>query len=286
MKKIPISVLSQRFGNIGKRIWMMAQGLDSEAIQTKVQPPKTVGASKVLPPNTTDRCILDEHLYYCSEKVSFRLRNSGIYTKRCTIGISLTDDSILAKFEYITPINDSKSIYKSACEVLDRWNGEGSFKVSICADQLVDQSQIQKDLFCDEYPNSEKEDTLRDTVNTRFGVGTLKTAKSLMSKGIGEVIPPSWKPKGVRNSISGSTTDITNESFSTKNTDSQKKGSTKRMKVKTYDELQQKALKKNRQLKNEDNFKKRKKIFRHLIYHGASVDIANKICKDLFEWEV
>ena len=32
MKKIPISILSNRFGNIGKKIWLMANGNDFEGL--------------------------------------------------------------------------------------------------------------------------------------------------------------------------------------------------------------------------------------------------------------
>jgi DNA polymerase-4 len=40
MKKLPIGILAKRFGNPGRRIWLMAQGKDPEPITTVVKAPK------------------------------------------------------------------------------------------------------------------------------------------------------------------------------------------------------------------------------------------------------
>ena len=46
MKKLPISVLAQRYGNVGRRIWLMAQGRDPDKVQTNIKAPKTMGMVK------------------------------------------------------------------------------------------------------------------------------------------------------------------------------------------------------------------------------------------------
>ena len=40
MQKLPIGELARRFGNPGRRIWYMAQGLDPEPLQPNVAAPK------------------------------------------------------------------------------------------------------------------------------------------------------------------------------------------------------------------------------------------------------
>ena len=55
MQNIPISVLGQRFGNPGRRIWLMAQGKDPQPVDGQVAAAKTLGHGKIIPPNTTDR---------------------------------------------------------------------------------------------------------------------------------------------------------------------------------------------------------------------------------------
>ena len=52
MAKIPISVMGRRFGNPGKKLWLMAQGLDPSGINGEVAEPKSMGHGKVIPPDT------------------------------------------------------------------------------------------------------------------------------------------------------------------------------------------------------------------------------------------
>ena len=46
MKKIPISILSNRFGNLGKKIWLMANGNDFEGLTLDPIHPKVLGMEK------------------------------------------------------------------------------------------------------------------------------------------------------------------------------------------------------------------------------------------------
>jgi len=46
MKRVPMSVLAKRFGHLGRRIWLMAQGKDPEPLSYNVRPPKTIGHGK------------------------------------------------------------------------------------------------------------------------------------------------------------------------------------------------------------------------------------------------
>ncbi len=52
MKKLPISVLAQRYGNPGRRIWYMCQGQDLEPLHMDIPAPKSIGHGKIMPPNT------------------------------------------------------------------------------------------------------------------------------------------------------------------------------------------------------------------------------------------
>ena len=49
-KKIPISILGNRYGNVGRRIWLMAQGLDYDSLKKENKPPKSFGHGKVTIP--------------------------------------------------------------------------------------------------------------------------------------------------------------------------------------------------------------------------------------------
>lgn len=87
MKNIPISIPAKRFGNVGRRIWLMAQGKDPELIQTTVKPPKTIGHGKVMPPQTSDLNTILTYLQHMSEKVASRLRKHRYKASHFYIGL-------------------------------------------------------------------------------------------------------------------------------------------------------------------------------------------------------
>ena len=68
MKKIPISILSNRFGNIGRKIWLMANGSDFEGLTLDPVHPKSLGHGKVLMPNTKDRYLIKKTFLRMSVK--------------------------------------------------------------------------------------------------------------------------------------------------------------------------------------------------------------------------
>ena len=78
MQQIPISVLAQRFGNLGRRIWLMCQGLDPDGLHQDIAQPKSIGHGKVMPPNTRDQQIIETYLMHMAEKVASRLRRHNL----------------------------------------------------------------------------------------------------------------------------------------------------------------------------------------------------------------
>ena len=97
MKKLPIGVLAKRFGNLGRRIWFMAQGLDPEKVKINVQAPKSIGHGKVLPPNTRDMSTIKIFLLHMSEKVAGRLRKNSFEAQRFFIGLKTSNGWLGAK---------------------------------------------------------------------------------------------------------------------------------------------------------------------------------------------
>lgn len=87
MPRLPISVLAQRFGNPGRRIWLMAQGLDPDPIHTTVPPPKSIGHGKIMPPGTKDRTVLEIYLLHMSFKIGARLRKHQLEAQKFFIGL-------------------------------------------------------------------------------------------------------------------------------------------------------------------------------------------------------
>lgn len=199
--QLPISVLARRFGNIGRRIWLMCQGDDPDKIHMDVAAPKSIGHGKVVPPGTNDKEIILTYLQHMSEKVGRRLRKHKLGAKYFFIGLKLEHTWISDKLQLPTPDNDGRLIYR-LCRFLveNHWHGEPVRQVQITALNPEPQKQ-QMDLFAHQHEIDAEINAVMDEVNERFGEFTLAPARLLNRSSMPNVIAPAWKPDGVRQTI-------------------------------------------------------------------------------------
>lgn len=202
MQHLPIGELARRFGNPGRRIWYMAQGLDPEPMHIDVADPKSMGHGKVLPPNTRDREILLTYLIHMAVKVSARLRRYHFEASHYFIGLLTRQGWIGRKVKTPQPTSDTQLLIRLCQFVLNSsWNGEGVHQVQMTAlDPRHENSQL--DLFM-EVANEQqaKVNAVMDEINNRYGELTLGPGRLLNRSEMPNVIAPSWKPDGHRQSI-------------------------------------------------------------------------------------
>jgi len=195
---IPISILAKRFGNIGRRIWLMCQGKDPEPVQTAIAPPKSVGHGKLLPPNTHDVRTIKNYFLHMAEKVAVRLRYGNMYAKRFFIGMLNKNFKWIA-IKYNAPIatNDGKQIYMG-CELLlnDYPNLDIIRQVQITA--LNPQANYrQLDLFenIEETKSTHLINTVIDNINQKFGNFAISKAALLNKSKTPDVI--AWTSQSI-----------------------------------------------------------------------------------------
>ena len=200
MQHLPISELGRRFGNPGRRIWYMAQGLDPEPIQQSIPAPKSIGHGKVMPPNTKDEKKLTMYLHHMAEKVGARLRKHELEAQLFFIGF-LTENGWLArKMKTYAPTNDSREIKSLANQILQTWHGQGCFQVQITALDPKDKGH-QLSLFSQSDVKREQMNLAMDKINERYGEFTLAPANLLHRSDMPNVIAPAWKPDGHRRTV-------------------------------------------------------------------------------------
>lgn len=201
MAKLPISVLAQRFGNPGRRIWHMCLGQDPEPMHINVPAPKSIGHGKVVPPDTRGREVLTTYLLHMSEKVAARLRRHGMQAGRFFIGLRCNDGWIGGKFKTVRPCADSHAIMALCEQVLDHyWQGRGIHQVQVTALDPRPADQ-QRELFDDSPSNASAVHAVMDRINQRYGEFTLAPARLLNRSSMPNVIAPAWKPHGHRQTI-------------------------------------------------------------------------------------
>jgi len=199
LARFPMSVLSRRFGPIGKRLYLTCLGHDPEPL-AQPKDPKSMGHSKILPPATNDFQLVSSTLQHQCEKLSRRLRQHDFAAKALFIGIKFQEGWLAQKFLFPQPVQDNQTLWRLAQQLLHAWRREPAFQVQITAWQLVDHHVQQLDLFQAE-TGTDPVDQLKDAVNERFGSTSLVPANMLQSKKNVPVISPAWRPSGVRQSV-------------------------------------------------------------------------------------
>jgi DNA polymerase IV len=199
--ELPISVLGQRFGNPGKRIWYMCQGKDPDKVENNIQAPKSIGHGKVMPPNTKDKDVIYMYLVHMAEKVGQRLRQHSLRAQQFSIALRAKEEWLGSKFKTAIPTNDSQSIVLLCKFMLKNyWHGEGVFQVQVTAkDPHPEKGQL--DMFTEENNKTFLVNKVIDKINDRYGEFTMSPASILNRSDMPNVIAPAWKPYGHRQTI-------------------------------------------------------------------------------------
>ncbi len=199
--ELPIGILARRFGNLGRRIWLMCQGKDPDTIHTRVPPPKSMGHGKVVPPNTRDNEVLLTYFRHMSEKLASRLRHHDMQAQHFYIGLKTSEVWLSIKLRLAHPDNDASAIFK-LCRYLmiNRWQQQGVFQIQVTAldPQPTDQ---QLELFTPQREEQQQRNAIMDSINQRFGEFSLTPARLLNRSDMPNVIAPTWKPDGHRQTI-------------------------------------------------------------------------------------
>ena len=201
MKKIPISILSNRFGNIGKKIWLMANGEDFEGLKLDPIHPKSLGHGKVVMPNTKDRNLIKKTFLKISVKLSKRLRECNHESKKFMIGIKIKAGWIQKKIKLEYPTSDQRKIFQLCEYVLNMLDKNvGIYQVQVTTIHTV-QKNVQNDFF-DRKTNQNKYLSVVDSINNKFGRDTIKLARLKPDRYESpDVIAPAWRPNGYRKSV-------------------------------------------------------------------------------------
>jgi DNA polymerase-4 len=196
--------LTRKFGIIGKRLKELGQGIDnSPVIQFGEEDDvKSVGHSRTLERDIYDPEDIRRFLLQLSEMVGSRARRYNVSGKTVHLYVRYADffsswgkQSTLKNY-----INLSDEIYKAALSILDSVELEQPVRLlGVTLSNLKHQAE-QLPLFEEERKKLFATQAM-DKINDRFGTmavtfGSLLPGKE---KAGSHVIPPSWRPDGVKN---------------------------------------------------------------------------------------
>lgn len=199
--RLPVSVLAQRFGNLGRRIWYMCQGQDPQPVVNTIPEPKSLGHGKVVPPDTRDAQLIHTYLLHMSEKVAARLRRHDMEAQVFAIGLRTRLGWLGGRLRTTIPTQDSRPLQALCRQVMrEYWRGEGIFQVQMTA---LDPrpAQYQVELFESSSAKRHEVNRAMDAINRRYGEFTLAPGWLLNRSTLPNVIAPAWKPHGHRQTI-------------------------------------------------------------------------------------
>lgn len=191
ISQLPISVLARRFGNPGRRIWHMCSGSDPDRVSVDMQPPKSMGHGKMMPPNTSEREVIETYLLHMSEKLANRLRRYQMQASRFFIGLRIAPGWIGGKYRSALPVDDAHEIMRFCRQMLrDHWHGDGVSQVQVTAlDPRTASHQFE--LFAPHMTNINHEvDAVMDQVYARFGEFSLTPMRLLQRSNKPNAVAP------------------------------------------------------------------------------------------------
>ncbi|MCU7922436.1 MAG: DNA polymerase IV, partial [Candidatus Thiodiazotropha sp. (ex Dulcina madagascariensis)] len=201
MRRLPIGEIGRRFGNPGRRIWLMTQGLDPDPVQHGVGAPKSIGHGKVMPPNTRKREVIEIFLLHMAEKVAARLRLHHFRASHFYVGVRIHEGWLSHKYRCNPATDHAPDILAMCDDFLDNhWRGQGCHQVQITAlDPKY--ADYQVDFLEPDHQRRDRLNQAMDSINRRYGEFTLAPTRLLSRSRMPNVIAPAWRPTGHRETI-------------------------------------------------------------------------------------
>jgi DNA polymerase-4 len=198
------ALLTRKFGIVGRRLKEMGQGIDdSPVIQFGEEDDvKSVGHSSTLERDINDPVEIRRFLLQLSEMVGSRARRYGVSGKTVHLYVRYADyfSSWGKQTTSKSYINLSDEIFKAALSILNTVELEQPVRLlGISLSNLKHQAE-QLPLFEDERKKLFAVQAM-DKINERFGLMAVTYGSLLPGKenAGSHVIPPSWRPDGIKN---------------------------------------------------------------------------------------
>ncbi|MDH3998384.1 MAG: DNA polymerase IV [Desulfuromonadales bacterium] len=202
LQRYPLHLLRKQYGVVGDKLLAMAQGIGSGSVIPCEQsaPIKSVGHSRTLREDLSDREAITAFLLQLSDMVGLRARRGQVAGRVVTLTVRYADLSGFsrqqAQGDYL---NQSADIYQAALKILDQLALEQPVRLLGVRLSQLRHAVVQLPLL----PQERKQALLTiasDSVNNRHGDFTLIPGRLLEQKDKGShVISPAWRPEGVRN---------------------------------------------------------------------------------------
>jgi DNA polymerase-4 len=181
----PEKILSDRFGEMGRHIWRLANGQDERTVVPDREA-KSISTETTFDVDIGDRNNLRVWLLDLVDHLASRLRHEGIWTRTIDVKIRSSDFRTTTRSTTLAePTNLTNVIWKAAADLFERSLTAGSMPVrllGIGATRLTREPNLQGNLFEESSHHREAAlDETIDTIRAQFGAGSIRRG-SLLDK--------------------------------------------------------------------------------------------------------
>jgi DNA polymerase-4 len=174
--------LGHRFGAMGDRLWRLARGEDSR----RVSPggvPKSISNETTFDEDTSDRELLDGHIWRLAEKTAARAKAQDLAGRVVALKLRRADFTILTRrISLREPTQLADTLYRAAAGLLAEVHESGPFRLigvglsDIAPDGLADRTADLLDPGAARRAGAER---ASDAIRERFGEGAIVKGRAL-----------------------------------------------------------------------------------------------------------
>jgi DNA polymerase-4 len=174
--------LVARFGGLGERLFHLARGEDHRKI-TAHSPMKSISNETTFSEDTSDRDLLDGHIWRMAEKVADRAKAKNIAGRVVTLKLKRADHTLLSRRVALSdPTQLADRIYRTARSLFDQLGEKGPYRLLGCGiSDLSDASAADKlgDLLDPGAARRSEAERATDTIRERFGADAIVKGRTL-----------------------------------------------------------------------------------------------------------
>jgi DNA polymerase-4 len=199
--RMPVDILTRRYGIIGERLQAMGQGRDDSPVVPIGEEPevKSVGHSMTLERDLSDISDILRYLLQLSQMVGRRARSHSLAGRTVALTIRYKDFQTFTTRKTISrAINGTHEIWQVAGEILSGIRLRQPVRLlGVSLSNLC--PRVRQLSLCRWSHRLEEVCRVMDRINDRFGENTITWGELLPyhTKG-SRIISPSWRPSGVR----------------------------------------------------------------------------------------
>ncbi len=176
------SELEDRLGEQGGRLWRLAHGEDGRRI-VRNRRVKSISNETTLPADTSDREVLDGHIWRLSEKLSDRAKAKQKAGRTVTLKLKRSNHRLLTRqVKLAAPTQMADRIYSQASQLFEKVGDQGPFRlVGVGLGDIAQAGPVEEEL---EFLDSRNSNRLRseiatDEIRRKFGKDAIRKGRAL-----------------------------------------------------------------------------------------------------------